>query len=324
MKKKLLLLLLVLSAIYYYTLDFTPAVTKDIYSVDNPVELKSFLVGEFTDHITSSSIGYIGPTSNLDEDIDRIFSEIALEYPYIYHSLYNIHYDYNGYEDDVIVEFNMDYDTTKDQDLYVNTAVDRILNDIIEPQMNSFEKVKAINDYIILNAVYDFETINSPYSPYTLLKEGMGVCQAYTLLAYKMLDQLDFEVMYVVGEAGDDHAWNLVKLDGEWYHLDITWNDPRPDKLGNISYNYFLVNDNYLSKTHKWDRTNYPRAISNRFSYLHSTDSAFTYDNVIYYSNTLDGDKLYKMNIDGSERTKLNNNRSYYICLLYTSDAADE
>ena len=64
-----------------------------------------------------------------------------------------------------------------------------------------------------------------------VLKEHKGVCQGYALLALKMLRELGIETLYVVGEVNTGpHAWNLVKVDGEWYHLDTTWNDPVPDR----------------------------------------------------------------------------------------------
>ncbi len=92
--------------------------------------------------------------------------------------------------------------------------------------MSDFEKAKAVNDYIVLNTTYSENTATSPHNPYAILKEGKGVCQAYALLTYRLLKAGGMDVRYVTGYAGEDHAWNLVKVDGKWYHLDTTWNDP--------------------------------------------------------------------------------------------------
>ena len=52
---------------------------------------------------------------------------------------------------------------------------------------------------------------------------------------------------------GESHAWNLVKMEDGWYHVDVTWDDPIPDVEGKVSYLYFLKNDAYMAKDHVWN-----------------------------------------------------------------------
>lgn len=67
------------------------------------------------------------------------------------------------------------------------------------------------------------------------------------------------DVQYVVGDAGGPHAWNMVKVDGNWwYHLDTAWNDPIPDQGSKVRYDYILLSDETLSKDHEWDTDLYP------------------------------------------------------------------
>ncbi|POZ55238.1 hypothetical protein LYSIN_00020 [Lysinibacillus sphaericus] len=100
-----------------------------------------------------------------------------------------------------------------------------------------------------------------------MLSEGKGVCQAYALVLYRMLDMLGFEVQYVPGKVGEQlHAWVLVKLDNEWYHIDVTWDDPLPDRKGEVRYNYFLVSDQQLAKDHTWDFASFPSATSEKYA----------------------------------------------------------
>ena len=70
----------------------------------------------------------------------------------------------------------------------------------------------------------------------------------------KKRSSLNIENQIVSGTAGyEPHAWNLVKLGGDWYHLDVTWDDPVPDVEGKVRYLYFLKNDEDMAQTHTWE-----------------------------------------------------------------------
>ena len=55
------------------------------------------------------------------------------------------------------------------------------------------------------------------------------------------------------------HMWNKVQLDGEWYNVDCTWDDPMGVEPGSVRYDYFLVSDKDISATHSEDRDVYMR-----------------------------------------------------------------
>ncbi|TQR30585.1 DUF5050 domain-containing protein [Lysinibacillus sphaericus] len=225
------------------------------------------------------------------------------------------------------VTFKVKYLTNQTQEAAVQKKVDQILKTIIKPSMKTeFEKVKAINDYIVSNTTYGTKTKASPHSAYALLMEGQAVCQGYALTAYKMLEQAGFDVKYVVGTVNNNeaHAWNLVKIDGKWYHLDTTWNDPLPNRYGASSYDYFLVTDAQLKKDHKWIASNYPAATSTKYSYMQNVHFAYQVNNTLYFSNTADKDKLYTLDLASGKKTKVIDKRALYITgadnFLYFSD----
>ena len=56
--------------------------------------------------------------------------------------------------------------------------------------------------------------------------EGKGVCAGYAFALQYLLMRAGIQSYYVVGYAGENHAWNLAKIDGEWYYVDATWDDP--------------------------------------------------------------------------------------------------
>ena len=224
------------------------------------------------------------------------------------------------------IKFKVKYLTTKAQEEAVQKKVDQVVASIIKPSMTTFQKVKAVNDYIVSNATYGENTKSSPHSAHALLMEGQAVCQGYALLAYKMLDQIGVEVQYVEGVVNgkEAHAWNLVKLDGKWYHLDTTWNDPLPNRVGTSSYDYFLVTDAQLKKDHKWVASDYPAATSTTYSYMQNVHFAQQINNTLYFSNKADNNKLYKLDLGTEKKTKLVDKRVLYIVgagdVIYYSD----
>jgi len=111
--------------------------------------------------------------------------------------------------------------TTKQQEEYVSQKVKQILSKILTPGMNDHKKLKAIHDYIVSNVAYD--KTKSRFSAYYALIEQRAVCQGYALLAYKMLTEVGIDARIVSGITdGGEHSWNMVKLDGNWYHIDFT------------------------------------------------------------------------------------------------------
>lgn len=113
----------------------------------------------------------------------------------------------------------------------------------------------AFHDYLISNADYAYEadgiTPSSDTSDHNILGvllEGEGVCESYAKAFQMLLNYCGINNVYVTGYAGEDHAWNLVRLDnGQWYWYDLTWDD-QPEWMLGIRHNYFCVTDNTLVK----------------------------------------------------------------------------
>ncbi|MNI34650.1 Transglutaminase-like superfamily protein [compost metagenome] len=98
------------------------------------------------------------------------------------------------------------------------------------------------------------------YTAYEGLRTGEAVCQGYSLLTYQLLKTAGFASLIVEGTAGGQaHAWNLVLLDGKWYHLDTTWDDPLSNGPEQVRYDYYLRTDNEMKVDHKWTKK-YPAA----------------------------------------------------------------
>ena len=203
------------------------------------------------------SIRYVNNISSLKDGIKSIFDEAMSQDDYFHYTIQRYSYIYKGYEGDVTISFNIQYLETKEQVDYVDSRIDDILGKIINDNMNDYQKEKAIHDYIVLNVKYD--TTLTEHTAYAALAKGEAVCQGYSLLAYKMLNKAGIETRIIEGTARELHLWNLVKLDGKWYHLDCTWDDPLPNRDGYISYKFFNLTDEQISADHRWVKS-YPQA----------------------------------------------------------------
>jgi len=81
---------------------------------------------------------------------------------------------------------------------------------------------------------------------------GQAVCQGYALAFKLCMDILGIESKVILGMTPEGkHAWNAVKLDGEWYYIDVTWDDPVPDAEGKVVYNYFNVPQWWIEQEHE-------------------------------------------------------------------------
>ena len=115
--------------------------------------------------------------------------------------------------------------------------------------LSEIEAVTAAHDYIVSNTSYDTATAVSgsggpSHSAAGTLLNGTAVCSGYASTFQLLMMIADIPCEYVWN---DLHAWNLVQLDGNWYHIDVTWDDPAPDRSGFVIYTHFLMTDSDLA-----------------------------------------------------------------------------
>ncbi len=119
--------------------------------------------------------------------------------------------------------------------------------------MSQKQKVKALHGYLILNTWYDRAAEGnltmSPHFAKQIIFENYGVCDGYSEAFKILLNAAGIECKVIYGDTPYGlHAWNQVKIDGIWYNVDITWDDP--DDGSKILYDYFCVSDKKFLKDH--------------------------------------------------------------------------
>lgn len=134
----------------------------------------------------------------------------------------------------------LDYLTTPAEELYLDAIAEQIA--ILTEGYTDYQKVRYVHDYICNMTTYDNDTANrlADYrSAYDALANGKTVCSGYALLFQRFMERLHIPCRYYSGTIGGGrpHAWNIVYLDGLWYHIDCTW----ADQDWGISNSYFLI-----------------------------------------------------------------------------------
>ena len=217
------------------------------------------------------------------------------------------------------LELKYRYSTSEIQSMNkkLEQVANKVISQTITSGMSDFEKVKAIHDYVVLNTAYDYDnylkdTISeSSYHIDGVLLKGVAVCDGYAKTMVYLLNKIGIPVLYVTGSAGGElHAWNKVQIDGIWYSLDATWDDPVPDKEGFVLYKYFLIPDSLLDDDHHWDDAAFPDATDSRYLFMTDMWDVDLYEGQYFYSSDADDIKIYKINVDGTGKQKISNERA--------------
>ncbi len=141
--------------------------------------------------------------------------------------------------------------TYKDDEIkLIEEQVGVLYNQLVIPTNSVEDNIRNVHDYIINHAKYDSvrsdQNIvnyksNIAYGP---LFEGYAICGGYTDLMELFLEKMGIKSFKV---SSDDHVWNAVFLNNNWYHLDLTWDDPvSRDGKDYLEHNYFLISTEKL------------------------------------------------------------------------------
>lgn len=196
-----------------------------------------------------------------------------------------------------LYEADIEYRTTKEQEAFIDSELSKIVNNLIDSKMSDVEKVQAVNEYLV--KIYKYDYTYKSDNAYSALTTGRTICQGYAMTAYKMFKILGIECRIINGEkTGISHAWNLVKLDNNWYHLDSTNND------NIVRDRYLLKSDEFMKENnYTWNIYDYPASVRNYYD----TKTEF-----LDYSN--DDDKYYKYYYSGGS-WYIDNGKWHYLRL---------
>ncbi|MGN0675949.1 MAG: transglutaminase domain-containing protein [Oscillospiraceae bacterium] len=150
----------------------------------------------------------------------------------------------------------------------IDAEADKIIG-MITPEMTDYDKVKLFYDYLAENVVYD-ESAGNCRDIYGVFVDKKAICGGYSKAFSYLCDKVGIETITVTGDAdGQPHMWNMVKIDGQWYNIDVTYAVTDSVVGSYVRYDYFCVPDEMLSSTRTVYQQiySYPKAISEDCSY---------------------------------------------------------
>lgn len=156
-----------------------------------------------------------------------------------------------------------------------NTQCDKYLEKI-DSSMTEFEKAVVLHDLLVLNCKYLDENGTGHVSAYEAIVNKNANCQGYAE-AYSYLLSRAGVHSEIVESSAMYHLWNKVRVSGVYYNVDLTWDDPMPDKNGHVSHKYFLLSDSAISSGNDDISAHYG------FDYAYYKSSNTKFDNCLFH-----------------------------------------
>ena len=222
---------------------------------------------EFTFYCSDEYIGCIKEVDVISKD-RSLLSNIN-NFVNVYNSFKDI--VTTRYEASGKVEVKVSYLYDNEKINKINSKVKEIIANLITDNMSDRDKIKVIHDYLIENTKYDSN--RSDYNiityesntAYGLLFEGYAICSGYSDAMQLFLNKFNIPNIKI---ASKNHIWNLVYIEDNWYHLDLTWDDPVSNGgRKNLTHDYFLISSQELQdmnvEDHSYDFSVYSEAKTN-------------------------------------------------------------
>ena len=112
--------------------------------------------------------------------------------------------------------------------------------DKVDDNMSDYKKALILHDELALNSSYLLTG-----ETYDLMVNGYGKCYGYSEAYSYLLEQVGIKSEIVESDPMN-HQWNKVEIDGKYYHVDVTWDDPVPDQIGFVDHEFFLLSDSAI------------------------------------------------------------------------------
>lgn len=282
-----------------------------VFSAQNEIEAYASADWEAAKAVILEGLHELSYSISIDEyqiskdEIGVLYTEVINENPDLFYVQGEISYSLDS--NSIVTEIIPKYDTENLEEKLVEyaEAFEKAYSEALpNPDgMDDVQKARALHDYLVQHVKYD-ESLTKR-DAYTALVEGSTVCQGYSLSYGALLKEAGIEFSYVTSTSMN-HMWNLVRLDGQWYHVDVTWDDPVRDRTGIVRHLCFLNSDSKIGS----EEGGHYDWVSDKGC------SSEKYDNA-YWQTNVDSAIFY---IDGAEYYLQNNSEAGKVSLVKRRD----
>jgi len=180
-------------------------------------------------------------------DINVPFAEVLNEHPELFYVSSSMSWSTRNSVINNCYFFYLDF-TDAEKNAYGRKIQEAI--SLIDDGMSDEEKALVLHDYLAQHCAYAYQeylsgqldSASNVFSAYGALVEGRAVCQGYSEAYRALLRAVGIDSSISTSKEMS-HAWNVVWIDGEWYHVDVTWDDPVWNTEGYARHSYFLLSD---------------------------------------------------------------------------------
>ncbi len=241
------------SSMVYQAGGFGTPVREDygiaMFAISAEDQLKSAILGALSAGEITLDISDFGLTTSDQNELMVLFSEVLNENPDFFYVKAGLGFSYNP-STSALINISFDYGDATEAE---KQEFSRKLNEaaaLVTPDMTEEEKALVLHDYLVQHCAYAYQefmdkTLDScpnVYDAYGALVRGKAVCQGYALAYGALLRKVGIPA-YMSSSQSMNHAWNVVLINGNWYHVDTTWDDPTWNTEGKARHEYFLLSD---------------------------------------------------------------------------------
>lgn len=212
------------------------------------------LYNQISDNIDSEYEPSFYAEGNLSEyQMTQAVEAYKNDHPEVFWLKSYYEYENYDYETGIWLTYTMSGDKLVTAKKEFNTAVDTISQSV--PYGTECEREEYIHNYIINNCDYDEEAAESEEvqgnenDAYGVFVDGKAVCEGYSKAFQILCNKADIDCIQLMGIVdSDNHVWNCVKIGGDWYQIDVTWDDV--DDFIYDSHEYFNLTDSLMYEEH--------------------------------------------------------------------------
>lgn len=229
--------------------------------------------------------------SDEPEPVNEIYGYIMYDWPELFWCSGKAETTSNALYSVIRCEYLYQEEEKEQRERKIQEEADNCLQGI-RKNASAYEKIKYIYEYIINHTEYSASSSDNQ-NIYSVFVNKRSVCAGYARATQYLLERAGIPAIFVTGTADgangkrQSHAWNLVKCDGEYYHVDTTWGDPVfssaekfPEGISPVSYDYLCCDDGEIFKTHALDKNlTVPACTSGKYNYYKKNKMYYeTYD----------------------------------------------